>query len=64
MFRNRLEKPVYADEKLYDVMKSCWNQKPNARPSFSKLQEILGSFLEDHVRNVRKFNVCTMNNDF
>lgn len=50
--RNRLEKPVYADDKLHDVMKNCWNQKPTARPSFSKLQEILGSFLEDHVRNV------------
>ncbi|XP_026326483.1 vascular endothelial growth factor receptor 1 isoform X4 [Hyposmocoma kahamanoa] len=48
---NRLEKPVYADDKLYDVMKSCWNQKPTARPSFTKLQETLGSFLEDHVRN-------------
>ncbi|XP_072942259.1 vascular endothelial growth factor receptor 1 isoform X2 [Epargyreus clarus] len=48
---HRLEKPPYADDKVYDVMRRCWEQKPLARPSFSQLQEILGSFLEDNVRN-------------
>ncbi|XP_045491970.1 vascular endothelial growth factor receptor 1 isoform X3 [Colias croceus] len=48
---HRLEKPTYADDRLYDVMLKCWEQKPTARPSFSQLQEILGSFLEDNVRN-------------
>ncbi|CAH2092052.1 unnamed protein product [Euphydryas editha] len=48
---NRLDKPQYADNKLYDVMLRCWQQKPTARPNFTQLQEILGSFLEDNVRN-------------
>ncbi|XP_049864841.1 vascular endothelial growth factor receptor kdr-like isoform X3 [Pectinophora gossypiella] len=48
---HRLEKPAYADERLYDVMKRCWSQKPTARPTFTQLQELLGSFLEDNVRN-------------
>ncbi|CAH0397497.1 unnamed protein product [Chilo suppressalis] len=48
---HRLEKPTYADDRLYDVMMRCWSHKPNARPSFTHLQELLGSFLEDNVRN-------------
>lgn len=48
---HRLPKPQYADDRLYDVMLRCWQQKPTARPNFSQLQEILGSFLEDNVRN-------------
>ncbi|XP_041972699.1 vascular endothelial growth factor receptor 1 isoform X2 [Aricia agestis] len=48
---HRLEKPQYADDRLYDVMLQCWQQKPTARPSFTRLQEMLGSFLEDNVRN-------------
>ncbi|XP_050561609.1 vascular endothelial growth factor receptor 1 isoform X4 [Spodoptera frugiperda] len=47
----RLEKPPYADDRLYNVMMRCWEQKPTSRPSFSQLQEILGGFLEDNVRN-------------
>ncbi|XP_068627778.1 vascular endothelial growth factor receptor 1 isoform X2 [Battus philenor] len=48
---HRLEKPTYANDRLYDVMLRCWAQKPTARPSFTQLQEILGEFLEDNVRN-------------
>ncbi|XP_048480770.1 vascular endothelial growth factor receptor 1 isoform X3 [Plutella xylostella] len=48
---NRLGKPAYADERLYSVMLRCWDAKPPARPSFAELQETLGSFLEDNVRN-------------
>ncbi|KPJ01940.1 Vascular endothelial growth factor receptor 1 [Papilio xuthus] len=48
---HRLEKPMYADDRLYEVMLRCWAQKPTARPSFTELQEILGEFLEDNVRN-------------
>lgn len=55
LFSHRLEKPQYADDRLYDVMKRCWEQKPTARPNFSQLQEILGSFLEDNVRNVSEY---------
>ncbi|XP_049697170.2 vascular endothelial growth factor receptor 1 isoform X2 [Helicoverpa armigera] len=48
---NRLARPTYADQRLHDVMLRCWDQKPTNRPSFSELQEILGGFLEDNVRN-------------
>ncbi|XP_026765009.2 LOW QUALITY PROTEIN: vascular endothelial growth factor receptor 1 [Galleria mellonella] len=48
---HRLEKPPYADDRLYDVMRKCWEHKPTMRPSFTQLQELLGSFLEDNVRN-------------
>ncbi|CAG5055924.1 unnamed protein product [Parnassius apollo] len=48
---HRLEKPAYADDRLYDVMLRCWASKPTERPSFTQLQEILGGFLEDNVRN-------------
>ncbi|XP_047522609.1 vascular endothelial growth factor receptor 1 isoform X1 [Pieris napi] len=48
---HRLEKPTYSDDRLYDVMLKCWEKKPTMRPSFSELQVILGSFLEDNVRN-------------
>ncbi|CAH0628823.1 unnamed protein product [Chrysodeixis includens] len=48
---NRLAKPVYADGRLYDVMMRCWEQKPTSRPTFSQLQEMIGGFLEDNVRN-------------
>ncbi|XP_060800546.1 vascular endothelial growth factor receptor 1 isoform X2 [Amyelois transitella] len=47
----RLEKPQYADDRLYSVMLQCWEHKPTMRPNFTQLQETLGSFLEDNVRN-------------
>ncbi|XP_073965486.1 PDGF- and VEGF-receptor related isoform X3 [Choristoneura fumiferana] len=48
---HRLDKPKYADDRLYKVMRSCWEQRPGKRPTFSELQETIGSFLEDNVRN-------------
>ncbi|GBP03773.1 Vascular endothelial growth factor receptor 1 [Eumeta japonica] len=48
---NRLGKPRYADDRLYKVMLQCWEQNPTVRPSFTQLQDTLGSFLEDNVRN-------------
>ncbi|XP_061705835.1 vascular endothelial growth factor receptor 1 isoform X3 [Cydia pomonella] len=48
---HRLSKPPYADDRLYRVMRSCWEQRPTKRPTFTALQETIGSFLEDNVRN-------------
>lgn len=47
----RLAKPPYADDRLYDLMLRCWEQKPTSRPSFTQLQQLIGGFLEDNVRN-------------
>ncbi|XP_020614889.1 platelet-derived growth factor receptor alpha-like [Orbicella faveolata] len=37
----RMPRPPHLDEKLYEVMSSCWNEKPEERPSFSKLRKIM-----------------------
>ncbi|XP_031626915.1 vascular endothelial growth factor receptor 1-like [Contarinia nasturtii] len=34
---NRLSKPEYATQSIYDIMMSCWNADPNARPLFDSL---------------------------
>ncbi|XP_066024448.1 fibroblast growth factor receptor 1-A [Pocillopora verrucosa] len=34
----RMPKPQHVDDKLYDIMKRCWKDDPNLRPSFEKLR--------------------------
>lgn len=46
----RMEKPKYANQKLYDVMLSCWNQKPETRPLFNELEKCLSALLHESVR--------------
>ncbi|XP_050295850.1 vascular endothelial growth factor receptor 1-like [Anthonomus grandis grandis] len=46
----RMEAPAYAPMAMYKVMLDCWNTKPLARPSFTKLAEVIGVHLEDTVR--------------
>ncbi|XP_063530528.1 vascular endothelial growth factor receptor 1 isoform X4 [Cydia strobilella] len=62
---HRLSKPQYADDRLYRVMRSCWDQRPTKRPTFTALQETIGSFLEDNVRNhyVELNQVCAETNE-
>ncbi|XP_038062837.1 tyrosine kinase receptor Cad96Ca-like [Patiria miniata] len=42
----RMPKPRHCDEKLYDMMRSCWDADPDRRPRFSELLNSLESFLE------------------
>lgn len=37
----RMPRPSHLDTKLYDVMKACWNEKPEARPSFAELRKTM-----------------------
>lgn len=37
----RMPRPSHLDTKLYDVMKSCWDKKPEERPSFTKLRKMM-----------------------
>ncbi|XP_063699652.1 vascular endothelial growth factor receptor kdr-like isoform X2 [Culicoides brevitarsis] len=47
----RMEKPKYANQRLYDIMLSCWNQKPETRPLFNQLEKQLSALLEDGVKD-------------
>ncbi|XP_073255657.1 tyrosine-protein kinase receptor Tie-1-like [Porites lutea] len=33
----RMPKQQHVDDELYEIMKLCWLEDPNARPSFSEL---------------------------
>ncbi|KAF8781349.1 Vascular endothelial growth factor receptor 3 like protein [Argiope bruennichi] len=46
----RMEKPEYAPEKVYQLMKNCWLDDPNERPDFISLAEQIGGLLESSVR--------------
>lgn len=37
----RMPRPPHLDEKLYEVMRSCWTEKPEERPSFLELRKIM-----------------------
>ncbi|XP_029932442.1 tyrosine-protein kinase receptor TYRO3 isoform X2 [Myripristis murdjan] len=42
---HRLKPPEDCDPKLYDVMRSCWNNEPSRRPGFMELGETLKDIL-------------------
>ncbi|KAL3880215.1 hypothetical protein ACJMK2_032471 [Sinanodonta woodiana] len=46
----RMEKPEAASDEIYEVMKSCWAENPDDRPTFSQLVNKMGDFLEDNVK--------------
>jgi len=37
----RMPRPTHLDTKLYDVMRACWDEKAEARPSFTELREMM-----------------------
>lgn len=40
-----MEKPKNCVDSVYDLMKSCWNLKPNQRPCFKEISEKMEEFL-------------------
>ena len=40
----RLPKPAICPEDLYEVMKSCWDADPDARPTFAELHSKILNF--------------------
>ncbi|XP_026209098.1 tyrosine-protein kinase receptor TYRO3 isoform X2 [Anabas testudineus] len=44
---HRLKPPEDCDQKLYEVMQSCWHQEPNWRPGFKELGETLKVLLSE-----------------
>ena len=49
MLRNgdRLECPKAANEDTYEIMRSCWQEDPEARPTFEQLSERFREMLEN-----------------
>ncbi|XP_005949327.2 platelet-derived growth factor receptor beta [Haplochromis burtoni] len=43
----RMSRPDHAPEDMYDVMKRCWEEKPQSRPSFSSLLITMGNMVTD-----------------
>ncbi|KAF5286422.1 hypothetical protein FQR65_LT12603 [Abscondita terminalis] len=46
----RMDKPEYATDEIYKMMCDCWHPKPLSRPTFSKLEDRIGTMLEEGVR--------------
>lgn len=47
----RMEKPQYAPNSIYEIMKQCWAHEPSDRPTFSQLSDSLGEFISDLQRH-------------
>ncbi|XP_029304869.1 platelet-derived growth factor receptor beta-like isoform X3 [Cottoperca gobio] len=43
----RMSRPNHAPHNIYDLMKQCWEEKPQSRPSFSSLVVSVGNMLTD-----------------
>lgn len=48
----RMEKPDYANDEMYKLMKKCWEADPGDRPSFLEISALFERFLHDTVKNV------------
>ncbi|XP_030010097.1 platelet-derived growth factor receptor beta-like isoform X2 [Sphaeramia orbicularis] len=46
----RMAQPDHAPSDIYDLMKQCWEDKPQSRPSFSSLVVSVGNMLSDDFR--------------
>ncbi|XP_066024433.1 fibroblast growth factor receptor 2 [Pocillopora verrucosa] len=44
----RMPKPQHLDDKLYEIMKKCWRDEPNLRPSFEELRNKLSKMENQH----------------
>ncbi|XP_078100664.1 platelet-derived growth factor receptor beta-like isoform X2 [Sander vitreus] len=46
----RMSRPDHAPNDIYDLMKQCWEEKPQSRPSFSSLSVAVGNMMTDDYR--------------
>ncbi|KAM7373801.1 hypothetical protein PAMP_006504 [Pampus punctatissimus] len=46
----RMNRPDHAPQNIFDVMKQCWQEKPQDRPAFSSLVISIGDMLTDDYR--------------
>lgn len=47
----RLERPELADEKMYKMMKTCWEEDSKKRPSFEEIRRTLSKIIELSQKN-------------
>ncbi|XP_069510165.1 platelet-derived growth factor receptor beta [Ambystoma mexicanum] len=53
----RMSKPAHASEDIYEIMRKCWDEKYEARPSFSQLVALMGNLLgEDFKEKYEQVN--------
>ena len=55
---NRMAKPHNCPDKVYNIMRECWQIEPETRPSFAALSAQLEQYLEDNVRKVSVKTYC------
>lgn len=48
----RMEKPDYANDEMYKMMKKCWEEDPSDRPTFQDISVTFENFLHDNMKNV------------
>ncbi len=48
----RMPQPTKCPLEVYTVMRDCWQEEPEVRPTFSVLVEHLGRILERHMKEV------------
>jgi hypothetical protein len=45
----RMEKPEYAPNFIGEMMKNCWQNEPNDRPTFSQMADVIAKEIESVV---------------
>ncbi|XP_066024802.1 fibroblast growth factor receptor 1-like isoform X2 [Pocillopora verrucosa] len=52
----RMPQPEHVSDELYQLMADCWNEDPDARPTFDHLHEVMTGFLqEEHYVDMSKY---------
>lgn len=54
----RLDKPQFANQKIFEIMLSCWNLCPETRPLFNELENQFDSMLHRSNENVSSLIYC------
>lgn len=50
-----MERPENCPDRLYEIMRRCWQHRPSARPSFLEIIDSLRDAVNDNFRNVSYF---------
>ncbi|KAL1429959.1 hypothetical protein MTO96_015453 [Rhipicephalus appendiculatus] len=57
-----MEKPENCPEKLYQIMKLCWERIPRSRPNFVQVIEMLLNDVGPHFKEVSFYHTCYLKN--
>lgn len=57
-----MEKPENCPEKLYQIMKLCWERIPRSRPNFLQVIEMLLNDVGPHFKDVSFYHTCYLKN--